>query len=138
VIEVTYKGSEQPVRANFEQRNGQFLYKEDADYHFMDMTTFEQFMLDDEMLGFSANFLVPEMEVVVAYWEEKPVGIEIPPKMEVTVTETIDEVERGNTANAVTKDATLENGMTIQVPPFIKTGEKIRISTDDGSYVERA
>ncbi len=139
VVEKTFKGSgEHPEQAEFEQRTVQFLYDDPDGYHFMDLTTFDQFALDSEFLGLQAKFLVPEAEVIMSYWNGNPVGLDLPPKMVFEVADTQDDVARGNTSGNITKDATLETGLVVQVPPFVKTGEKIRISTQDGSYVERA
>ncbi len=139
VIEKTFKGaSDHPEVAEFEQRTVQFLYDDQDGYHFMDLTTYDQIMLDEDFLGMQAKFLIPEAEVIMSFWNQKPVGLDLPAKMVFTITETMDDVARGNTSGNVQKDATLETGLVIQVPSFIKTGEKVRVSTDDASYVERA
>lgn len=139
VVDRTFRGGgELPEQADFEQKTCQFLYKDDQGYNFMDLTTYEQFMLPEEFLGLGAKFLIPETEVVVAFWEAKPVGVELPPKMVFTVVDTMEFVTKGNSSGNITKDALLDSGMTIQVPAFVKNGDKVRVSTDDGSYVERA
>jgi len=84
------------------------------------------------------KLLSPDTEVVMAFWNGAAVGVELPPKMVFTVVETQDTVSRGNTSGNVMKDAVLESGLTVAVPSFVKKGDKIRISTEDGSYVERA
>jgi elongation factor P len=104
----------------------------------MDSQTYEQFSLDPEMLGFQAKLLAADAEVIMAYWNGKPVGVELPPKMVFTVVETMETVSRGNTSGNIMKDATLDTGYVIQVPAFIKQGDKVRVSTADGTYVERA
>ncbi len=139
VIERTFRGaSDWPEKADFEQRTCQYLFNDDFGYHFMDSQSYEQFALPAEFLGDQAQFLVPEAEVVVGFWQQNPVGVELPPKMVFTVTDTYDTIAKGNTSSNITKEATLETGMKIQVPAFIKTGDKVRVSTDDGGYVERA
>lgn len=139
VIEKTFRGgADWPEQADFEQKTCNFLYSDQDGYHFMDSKTFEQFALDEEMLGFQAKLLSPDTEVVMAFWNGAAVGVELPPKMVFTVTETQDTVSRGNTSGNVMKDALLESGLTVAVPSFVKKGDKIRISTEDGSYVERA
>ncbi len=139
VVERTFRGSaDWPEDAQVENRTCQMLYHDELGYHFMDLTTFEQIMISDELLGFQAQFLAPEAEVIVCYWNDRPVGIELPPKMVFKVVDTVDSVDRGNSSGNIMKDATLDNGLTVQVPAFIKRGEKIRVSTEDGSYVERA
>ena len=139
VIEKTFKGSsDHPEEAEFNQRSVQFLYSDPDGYHFMDLTTYEQVSLTEEFLGLQAKFLIAEAEVIMSYWNEAPVGLELPPKMVFEIIETQDDVARGNTSSNMTKDAILETGLKIQVPPFIKTGQKVRVSTEDGKYVERA
>lgn len=139
VIEKTFKGSsDHPEQAEFEQRTVQFLYNDPDGYHFMDLGTYDQISLQEDFLGMQAKFLIPEAEVIMSFWNEKPVGLDLPPKMVFTITETQDDVAKGNTSGSITKDAIIETGLKIQVPPFIKTGEKVRVSTETGDYVERA
>lgn len=138
VIEKTFKGSESPVLADFQQKKAQYLYSDDMGHHFMNLDTYDQYTLSEDAMGDAGKFILPETEVLVAFWEDKPVTVELPAKMVFEVTDTIDDIARGNTANAVTKEATLETGYKLQVPPFIKKGQKIRVSTETGDYVERA
>lgn len=139
LVERTFRGgNDHPEQAQVEQRTCQFLFNDESGYNFMDLTTYEQFFIPEELLGFQARFLIPEAEVIVSYWDGKPVGVELPPKMVFTVVDTIEFVTKGNSSGNITKDATLDSGMVIQVPAFIKKGEKVRVSTEDGSYVERA
>ncbi len=136
-LERTWKIGEMLETADFEKRTAQFLYSDQDGFHFMDMGSYEQFTLSEEFLGFATNFLVEECEVVGSFWNGKPIGIELPAKITFTVSDTIDAV-KGNTANAITKDATLDNGFTLQVPAFVKMGDKIVVNTETGEYVERA
>lgn len=139
VIERTFRGSaDHPEQASVAQRNAQFLYSDDIGFHFMDLTTYEQFSLKEEIIGERAHFLLPEAEVLVLFWNDNPVGLDLPPKMVFTVTDTVEEVAKGNTSGSITKPATLETGLTINVPPFIKNGEKVLVNTETGEYVERA
>lgn len=139
IIEKTFKGSsDHPEVAEFEQRTAQFLYSDQEGYHFMDLTTYEQIAVQEEFLGIQAKLIVPEAEVVMAWWNGNPVGVELPPKLVFTVEDTMDVVAKGNSSGNITKDATLETGLVIQVPAFIKTGEKVRVNTETGEYVERA
>ncbi len=138
VVEKTFRGSESTAEtAEFEQRTCQFLYQDPDGYVFMDLGSYEQFTLSEEFLGFQAQFLAPEAEVMVGFWEGEAIDVILPPKLTLEVIDTID-VVKGNTANAITKDATLEGGLLVQVPPFVKIGDKVIISTEDGSYVSRA
>jgi len=137
VLERTWKIGEMLETANFEKKTCQFLYDDQDGYHFMDLESYEQIDLTEADLGDQVKFLVENMEVIGAFWEGKPVTIELPAKVTFEVTETIDAV-KGNTATQITKDATLSNGTVIQVPPFIKTGDNVVVNTETGAYVERA
>lgn len=137
VLERTYKIGEMLETADFEKRTCQFMYNDDDGYHFMDLGTYEQFPMDKDVLGMAADFMQPEMEAICSFWEGRAIAVELPPKIILEVTDTIEAV-KGNTATNITKDATLENGLVVQVPPFIKIGEKIVVSTETGEYVERA
>ena len=138
VIDHTVRSGTAMERADVSTTNMQYLYQENENYVFMDLETYEQIMIPREVLGFCAKFLVENAEVQVTLLEDKPIGVMLPPKLDFEVTETIDDASRGNTTTNVTKDATISTGMKVQVPMFVKTGDRIRISTADGSYVERA
>jgi len=139
VVETTFRGGAgHPEEADFEQRTVQFLYNDQDGYYFMDTKTFDQITLSAEYLGFSAKMLQAEAECIMAFWDGKPAGIELPGKMVFKVVDTMSTVSKGNTSGNVLKDATLENGFVAQVPSFVKTGDSIRVNTEDGSYVERA
>ena len=137
VLERTWKIGEMLETADFEKHSCQFLYSDPDGFHFMDLGSYEQFTLAGEILGMGAKFLQPDAEVIVSFWEGRPIVVELPPKAIFVVVDTMDAV-KGNTANAITKDAVLETGHKLQVPPFIKRGEKIVVSTETGEYVERA
>ena len=137
-IDHTVRAGTMMEQADVSTNNMQYLYMENDNYIFMDLETYEQIPVAAEVIGFGAQFLVENAEVQVTTFEEQPIGVQLPPKLDFTVTETIDDAARGNTATNVTKEATLETGLKVQVPLFVKTGERIRISTIDGTYVERA
>ncbi|MCL5269764.1 MAG: elongation factor P [bacterium] len=139
VIEKTFRGSaDWPQQADVATRTCQYLYNDDMGFHFMDMASYDQFALAADFIGAQANYLIPDAEVQVAYWNDKPIGLELPLKMAFRIVDTVDEVARGNSSGNITKDATLETGLTIQVPSFIKNGEKVLVNTETGLYVERA
>lgn len=139
VEEMTFRGGAADVElADFETKSCQFLFKDADGYHFMDLTSYEQFTLSEEFLGFQSQFMVAESEIIVSFWEGRPVGINLPPKLVFKVTDTMDVVAKGNTSNAVMKDATIETGAVIKVPAFVKIGDSVRINTEDGTYVDRA
>ena len=115
----------------------EFSYKDGQDYVFTDPTTYETVTLTAELVGDAKNYLVENGEVTVTFVEEKAVTVEIPASVTLTVTDAPEGV-RGDSANNVQKAIVLETGITVQAPLFIKTGEKIRIDTLTGKYMERA
>lgn len=137
ILEKTFAGAEKIEEAELETKKAQFLYKDDTGYHFMDSSNFEQFTLTKSQLGKTANFLKEGAEIDILYFSEKPINIQLPIKITLEVAYT-EPGFRGNTASTVTKPATLETGAQIQVPLFIKTGDKIVLDTRTGEYVERA
>lgn len=138
VTEMTFRGSnEEILEADFETKNCQYLYKEQENHVFMELTTYEQFSLSEEFLGFQAQFLVPDAEMLVAFWDGKPVSLDLPSKMVLEVTDTIGDVVRGNSSGPITKEATLNTGLKVMVPSFVKIGDKVRVNTEDGAYVDR-
>lgn len=138
VIDHTVRAGTMMETADVTTRPMQYLYREGGGFVFMDLETYEQHSIDEDVLGIAAQFLTENAEAQVTMYEGRAIGVQLPQKMEFTVTETIDDAARGNTATAVTKDATLETGITIQVPNFIKTGDRVRVLTEDGTYLERA
>ncbi|MFQ5526180.1 MAG: elongation factor P [Thermoanaerobaculia bacterium] len=138
VIDHTVRAGSKMETADVQVQKMQYLYKQSEDFVFMDSSTYDQVTVESDLLGYAANFLVENAEVEVTTYESNPIGVQLPQKMVFEVVETIDNPNMGNTATNVTKDATLETGLIIQVPPFIKRGEKIQVSTEDGSYVQRA
>ena len=138
VIDHTVRAGAKMEKADVTVQKMMFLYRQGEDFVFMDNESYEQITIGTDLLGYDSNFLTENTEVEVTIFESKPIGVQLPQKMVFSVVETIDSPNLGNTATNVTKDATIETGLTVQVPPFIKTGEKIRVSTEDGSYVERA
>lgn len=138
VVDHTVRAGTKMETADVTVRPMQYLYHDGNAYIFMDQETYEQVSIDQELLGFSANFLAENAEVDATLYEGRPIGVQLPQKMEFKVVETIDNPAMGNTATNVTKDARIETGYTVQVPPFIKTGETIRVLTEDGTYLERA
>ena len=118
-------------------RKMEFSYLDREDYVFSDPETFESVTLNAEIIGDAKNYLVENTEVVVTFVEDRAVQIELPPSVALTVTEAPEGV-RGDSASNVQKSITLETGISIQAPLFIKTGEKIKVDTRTGKYMERA
>jgi len=124
-------------RATLDERQMQYLYHEGEDYHFMDTSSYEQIHISSEALGDSVNYLKPEMTIQVEFYGEEPVGIELPLSVDLKVTDTAPGI-KGATASAQVKPATLETGLVVQVPPFVNTGDLIRVNTETGEYLSRA
>lgn len=139
VLETTYKVSETIDIVDVEYHKMQYLYHDATGYTFMDQQTYEQVTMNDEEVGDQGKYLRDGMEVQVSTFEGRPIAFELPRKMIFKVTEAQDAVA-GNTASGgnMTKEVTLEGGMTARVPLFIKQGENIIINTENGEYVERA
>lgn len=137
VVDITFKGSDKFEEANLERKPCSFLYSDGSEYTFMDSSSFEQYVLSKDIVGDKARFLKEGAELQIMFFEDQPVSIDLPIKMELTVTHTEPGV-RGDTAQGGTKPATLETGATITVPLFVKIGDVLRVNTVEGTYVERA
>src|SRR5579862_9835721 len=118
-------------------RKMEFSYKDGEDYVFSDPETFETVNLTPELVGDAKNYLVENAQVTVTFVEDKAVTIELPSSVVLTVSDAPEGV-RGDSSNNVQKPVTLETGITVQVPLFIKTGEQIKVDTRTGKYMERA
>jgi elongation factor P len=114
----------------------EYLYNDGDDFYFMD-DKYEQTMLKRDTLGDAVEFLTPNLSINVSFHDGKPVGIELPTAVEMTVVETEPGIKSA-TASSVTKPAKTETGLIVQVPPFINEGEKIRVDTAEGAYMSRA
>ncbi len=124
-------------RAILDEKGMQYMYSSGDGHYFMDTETYDQVHISSEALGDSVSYLIPEMVIQVEFYGEEPVGIELPPTVDLLVTDTVPAI-KGATANAQLKPATLETGLVVQVPPFIAPGDRIRVSTETGEYQARA
>jgi elongation factor P len=123
-------------RAHLQVREMQYMYNDTDHFYFMDTTNFEQVQISAEALGDSKDYLIPEMLIRVEFYEEEPVGIELPPTVDLVVKETVPGI-KGATASAQIKPATLETGLVVNVPSFINEGDRIRVNTETGEYQSR-
>lgn len=141
VEEKTFSTSQSVEEISTIKRKLQFLYRDGANIVFMDPKTFEQVGIDKRVLADQTPFLKEGQEADILFWlyegKEEPLGVDLPPKVTLAVAETAPGV-RGNSATNIYKPATLENGLAVKVPLFIKTGDKVRVDTRTGEYVERA
>jgi len=132
-----FRSAETVDEVQLERRDFQYLYASGDMLTFMDMQNYDQIEIEADFVGDRTQFLQDGMRVVVQMHEGKPLGISLPQQVVLEVVEA-DPVTRGQTAASSYKSATLENGLRVQVPPFIEKGTKVIVSTDDGSYVKRA
>ena len=136
VLEKTFKSGESAAKADVAEADMQFLYS-DGDYHFMDTETYEQVAIAEEALGDTKNYLTENLECTVLKWNGRPVSVSPPTFVELEIVE-CDPGVRGDTVSGATKPATLSTGYTLQVPLFVEQGERIRIDTRTGQYLDRA
>lgn len=122
--------------ADVEKKKAQYLYRDGETYAFMDPVSFEQFSIPASVLGEQAKYLQDGLEVSLIVGEGTALAMELPLSLTYTIAET-GPAERGNTVSNVFKDATLDNGMMVKVPMFSKVGDKIKVDTRSGAYVER-
>ncbi len=136
-FDITFKSSDKFEEAPLERRSCQYLYAEGNGFVFMDNASFEQFTLGADLVGEKSRYLKEGSELQVVFYEDNPVSVVFPIKMEFEVTHAEPGV-KGDTAQGGSKPATLETGAIITVPLFVKIGDIIRVNTDENSYVERA
>jgi elongation factor P len=136
-LSLRFKTTDQVERAFVEDRKFQYMYQDGDGFHFMNMETYDQVALPEDIIGDLKAYLQPEMEVTLSLHEETPVAIQLPPKAILEVVDTEPTV-KGQTASSSYKPAVLSNGVRTMVPPFVAIGTKIVVMTEDGSYVERA
>jgi elongation factor P len=136
VVDRTFNAGTKVETANVDKRAMTFLYKEGADYVFMDSDTYDQIPVSAATVGENANYLLDNAEAVVAVHEGVPLYIELPTSVELVISHT-DPGLQGDRSTGGTKPATLETGAEIQVPLFVSTGEKVKVDTRDGRYLGR-
>ncbi len=139
VLETTFKTSESVAIVEVEHHRMQYLFHDATGFTFMDQETYDQVTMSDAEVGDQGKYLCDGMEVSISTFEGRPIALELPRKLTLKVIEA-QEVSAGNTASGgnLTKEITLEGGIHVQAPMFIKQGECIVINTDSGEYVERA
>jgi elongation factor P len=137
MIEHRFSSEDRVEKAVLDEQKMEYLYDDGDYYYFMNTETFEQTHFTKDLLGDAVDYLIPQLRVSVEFYEGKPISVEMPPTVDMTVIETEPSI-KGATVSNVTKPAKLETGLVVQVPPFISAGEKIRVSTAEGTYQERA
>ncbi|MED1205166.1 elongation factor P [Heyndrickxia acidicola] len=137
IQEKTFRAGEKVEKAQIDNRKMQYLYANGDQHVFMDNETYEQIELSSDAIEYELKFLKENMEVFIMMFQEETLGLELPNTVELTVTETEPGI-KGDTASGGTKPATMETGLTVQVPFFVNQGDKLIINTTDSSYVSRA
>jgi len=135
-FEHRFRSNDTLDKVTLEQHKMEYLYSDGSHHHFMNSETYEQVALTEDELGDAAQWLMPGLKIEVEFYDGTPIGVALPASMELTVTET-DPPLKGATASNSNKPATLENGVTVSVPPFIVVGEKIRVNPTESRYMER-
>ena len=136
ISEHRFRSVDMVERAILDEAQMEYLYQDGDMYHFMNNETFEQVGLSDEILGEAVQYLIPNIKLNIEFYEGRPVGIELPLTVEMKVMETEPAIKGASVSN-VGKPAKMETGLVVQVPAFIGEGERIKIDTSTGSYVER-
>jgi elongation factor P len=114
----------------------EYLYSDGDGHHFMNTENYEQLQLQDDIVGETKDYLVPNLPVKIEYYDEKPIGVLVPDTVDLTVVETEQSIQKA-TASAVMKAAKLETGLVINVPPFVNTGDKVKVDTSEARYIQR-
>jgi elongation factor P len=136
-FEHRFRSADTVERASLEQHEMEYMYSDGSHHHFMNTETFDQVALSADELGDAAEWLAPGLKIQAEFYDGAAIGIDLPPSLELTVTQT-EPTMKGATVSNVNKPATLENGVTIQVPPFVNEGDRIRVDPIEGRYLERA
>jgi len=136
-FEHRFRAADSVERASMETHELEFMYKGGDSYHFMNTENYDQTEMDEETLGDSAQWMQPGMHIQAEYYNSRPIGIQLPNSLTLEIVDTAP-VMKSATKTASTKPARLENGVTINVPEFVSTGEKVRVNPQTGEYVDRA
>jgi len=137
MIENRFSSEDKVEKAILDEIEMEYLYDDGEFFYFMNTENYEQMHLTKELLGDATSYLIPQLKVKVEFYEGQPIGVELPASVDMTVVAT-EPGMRGATVSNVTKPATMETGLVVQVPPFINEGQKIRVNTAEGTYAERA
>lgn len=137
MFEHRFRSGDAIDKINVDEIAMEYLYQDGDNYYFMNTETYEQIFLSRDVLGDAVDYLTANLQIKVEFYDGKPVGIELPQTVVLTVVETEPGLKSA-TASSVTKPAKMETGLVVQVPPFINEGEKIKVDTAEGSYLSRA
>ena len=132
-----FRAEDTVEQATFVEKEMEYLYQDAEQFIFMDTSNYEQIHMSQEDLGNAVHYLQPNTKVMIEFYEERPIGVELPGTMVLEITET-DPPMKGATASGSAKPAVLTNGLTVKVPQFIQVGDKVKVDTSSNEYVERA
>jgi elongation factor P len=136
LMDFKFRAEDDVERATLDEHQMQFLYRDGDQFWFMNTESYEQVNLSREVLGDNALYLLPDAVINVEFYEEEPVGIELPVTVDLKIADTVPGI-KGATASAQIKPATLVTGLVVNVPSFVNTGDVIRVSTETGEYLSR-
>ena len=137
VLENTFRSGDKVNKPDLDEREMQFMYMLEKAYHFMDTKTYEQIYLDREHMGDAANYMIENLPVKILFYRGEPIGIDLPIFIDLQIVETEPGL-KGDTVSGATKSARLESGAGVQVPLFLNVGDRIKVDTRTGTYIERA
>jgi elongation factor P len=136
IVDYRFRAEDFVERAIMDEVEYEYLYNDPEGWHFMNQQSYEQLALGKEILGDTVDYLIPNLQLKIEFYEGKPLGVLLPDTVDLTVAETEPTVQKA-TASAVMKPAKLETGLTINVPPFVNNGDKVRVDTSEGRYIQR-
>ena len=136
IIDYRFRAEEFVDRAILDEVEFEYLYSEGDEFHFMNTESYEQMQMTREELGETVYYLIPNTVVKIEFFEETPIGVDLPDTMDMKVVQTEPTLQKA-TASAVMKPATLETGLVVNVPPFVNEGDRIRVDTSEARYVQR-
>jgi len=136
MIDYRFRAEDSIDKVTVDEIEFEYLYSDGDGHHFMNNENFEQIALQDDIVGDAKDYLIPNMPVKIEYHDGKPIGVLLPDTVDLTVVETEPSIQKA-TASAVMKPAKLETGLVINVPPFVGQGDKVKVDTSEGRYIQR-
>jgi elongation factor P len=136
MMDYRFRAEEFVDKVVVDEENFDYLYSDGDGHHFMNTENYEQLQLQNDIVGETKDYLVPNMPVKIEYYDGKPIGVLVPDTVDLTVVETEPSIQKA-TASAVMKPAKLETGLVINVPPFVGTGDKVKVDTAEARYIQR-
>jgi len=136
MIDYRFRAEEVIEKVVVDEVEYEYLYSDGDGHHFMNMENYEQLQLQDDIVGDTKDYLIANLPVKIEYYDGKPIGVLLPDTVDMTVVETEPSIQKA-TASAVMKPAKLETGLVVNVPPFVGTGDRIKVDTSEGRYIQR-